>query len=79
MGSYISPADFVTPTSEGETFLDMSEPNCVANIPVPTTRQADLDEELRQAEADFASGIFVDLTIEELDGCMAGWLDESSK
>ena len=35
------------------------------------TVQAELEEELRQAEEDFARGDFVELTIEELDACIA--------
>jgi hypothetical protein len=35
------------------------------------TLQAELEEELRQAEEDFARGDFVELTIEELDRCIA--------
>jgi hypothetical protein len=33
--------------------------------------QAELERELRQAEEDFANGDFVDVTIEELDRCIA--------
>jgi hypothetical protein len=33
--------------------------------------QAELEEELRQAEEDFARGDFVELTVEELDRCIA--------
>jgi hypothetical protein len=35
------------------------------------TSQAELEEELRQAENDFANGDFIDVTIEELDRCIA--------
>jgi len=37
--------------------------------------QAELDEELRQAESDFAHGDFVELTVEELDrrGAAGEW------
>jgi hypothetical protein len=35
------------------------------------TLQAQLQEELRQADEDFARGDFVELTIEELDQCIA--------
>jgi hypothetical protein len=35
------------------------------------TLQAELEEELRQAEEDFARGDFVELTVEELDRCIA--------
>ncbi len=48
-----------------------------------TTQQADLEEELRQAEADFARGDFAELTLEELDRCVAAgewpWPDVSSE
>ena len=36
-----------------------------------TTLQAELEEELRQAEDDFARGDYVELTVEELDRCIA--------
>jgi hypothetical protein len=35
------------------------------------TSQAELEEELRQANEDFANGDFVELTIEDLDRCTA--------
>jgi hypothetical protein len=45
--------------------------------------QAELDLELRQAEEDFARGDFIELTIEELDRCIAAgkwpWQDASSE
>ena len=45
--------------------------------------QAELEEELRQAEEDFARGNFVDLTIDELDRCIAAgewpWQHASSE
>jgi hypothetical protein len=45
--------------------------------------QAELAKELRQAEDDFARGNFIEVTIEELDRCMAAgewpWPDESSR
>jgi low affinity Fe/Cu permease len=45
--------------------------------------QAELDEELRQAEEDFARGDFIELTIEQLDRCIAAgvwpWPDGSSE
>jgi hypothetical protein len=45
--------------------------------------QAELDEELRQAEDDFANGDFIDVTIEELDRCIAAgewpWQPEPSE
>lgn len=36
-----------------------------------TTLQSELEEELRQAEDDFARGGYVELTVEELDRCTA--------
>jgi hypothetical protein len=45
--------------------------------------QAGLEEELRQAEEDFVRGDFVDITIEELDRCIAAgewpWQHASSE
>ena len=35
------------------------------------TLQAELEEELRQAEDDFARGDFIEITVEELDRCIA--------
>jgi hypothetical protein len=35
------------------------------------TLQGELEEELRHAEEDFARGDFVELTVEELDRCIA--------
>jgi hypothetical protein len=50
---------------------------------VERNEQAELEEELRQAEEDFARGDFVALTIEQLDRCIAAgewpWPEESSK
>lgn len=47
------------------------------------TLQAELAEELRQAEEDFARGDFVELTIDELDQCIAAgewpWQHASSE
>jgi hypothetical protein len=44
--------------------------------------RGELEDELRQAEEDFASGDFIDLTIEEIDRCAAAgewpWPDASS-
>jgi hypothetical protein len=44
--------------------------------------QADLEDELRQAEEDFARGDFVEVTVAELDRCVAAgewpWPNESS-
>jgi hypothetical protein len=39
--------------------------------PSDAVAQAELEEELRRAEADFANGHFIDVTIEELDRCIA--------
>lgn len=48
-----------------------------------STRPAELEEELRKAEEDFANGDFIDVTIEELDRCIAAdewpWQDEPSE
>jgi hypothetical protein len=33
--------------------------------------QAELEKELRRAEDDFTNGAFIDVTIEELDRCIA--------
>ncbi len=45
------------------------------------TGQAELEEDLRQADADFAGGDFIDITL-ELDRCIAAgqwpWREESS-
>jgi hypothetical protein len=47
------------------------------------TLEAELEEELRQAEEDFERGDFIELTVEELDRCIAAgewpWQRESSK
>ena len=61
----------------------MTTPNAAAKGTQATTQQAQLEEELRQAEADFAHGDFVELTLEEIDRCVAAaeewpWPDESS-
>ena len=46
-------------------------------------RHAELEAELRRAEEDFARGDFVELTIEQLDQCIAAgvwpWPDVSSE
>lgn len=46
------------------------------------TTEADLDEDLRQAAQDFARGDFIELTVAELDRCIATgewpWPDASS-
>lgn len=45
--------------------------------------QAELEDELRQAQEEFARGDFIELTIEELDRAIAAgvwpWPDGSSK
>ena len=47
-----------------------------------TSMQAELEEELQQAAEDFARGNFIDITIDQLDRCIAAgewpWPDESS-
>ena len=47
------------------------------------TSQAELTEELRRAEDDFARGDFVEITLEELERCAAAgewpWRHESSE
>jgi hypothetical protein len=44
-------------------------------------QQAELEAELRQAEADFVNGDYVELTAEQLEHCIrtgeSPWLDES--
>jgi hypothetical protein len=52
----------------------MTTPNAVKNRPA-STREAHLPDPLRQAEADVELGPFVDLTMEEIDRCIAvaGW------
>ncbi len=51
----------------------MATPN-VATAAQASNAQAELEEELRQAERDFANGDFIELTIEQLDRCIAAWL-----
>jgi hypothetical protein len=48
----------------------MATPTCAAKS-FQAISQAELVEELRQAEEDFARGDFVELTTEELDRCVA--------
>jgi hypothetical protein len=47
------------------------------------TTHAELNEELRQAEEDFTRGDFIDVTVEELDRCVAtgqwSWQHASSE
>ena len=60
----------------------MATPNAVATS-TEVTMQTELEEELRQAERDFARGDFIELTIEQLDRCIAAgewpWPNESSE
>ncbi|MBN1606606.1 MAG: hypothetical protein JW940_08220 [Polyangiaceae bacterium] len=60
----------------------MATPDAAAKK-LETTMQAELEEELRQAERDFVRGDFVDVTVEELDRCIAAgawpWSDASSE
>ncbi len=59
----------------------MPTPNAAKSLTAPA--QAELQEELREAEEDFARGDFIELTIDELDRCVAAgewpWPDESSE
>jgi hypothetical protein len=61
----------------------MTPRNAATTDPQATLEQADLADELRQAEADFARGDFVEVTIEQLDRCVAAgewpWPDASSE
>jgi hypothetical protein len=52
----------------------MTTPNAVKSRPA-STEQAHLQDTLRQAEADLERGPFVDLTMDEIDRCIAvaGW------
>jgi hypothetical protein len=65
--------------------LDVHEefPGGHAAKDLDATTQAELEQELRQAEDDFAHGDFIELTIEQLDRCIAAaewpWPEESSK
>jgi hypothetical protein len=60
----------------------MTTPNAVASDSATTMEQAELEEELRQAEADSAGGSFIELTVEEFDRAIAAgewpWPDEPS-
>jgi len=60
----------------------MATPNAAANAD-EMSLQSDLENEVRQAERDFACGDFVDVTVEELDRCIAAgkwpWPTESSE
>lgn len=59
----------------------MAKPTTAVKSPDAAT-QAELEEELRQAEQDFTRGDFIEVTIEELDRSIAAgkwpWQDESS-
>jgi len=60
----------------------MATPNAVAHS-TDAMMQIELNEELRLAEEDFARGNFIELTVEELDACIAAgqwpWPTESSE
>ena len=60
----------------------MAIPNATAKG-LELTPQAELDDELRRAEQDFARGAFIELTVEDLDRCIAAgewpWPTESSE
>jgi len=60
----------------------MATPNAAENSS-DRVMQAELENELRQAEDEFARGDFIELTIEELDRAIAAgvwpWPDGSSK
>lgn len=60
----------------------MSTPNTAVKT-TQVTEQAALEDELRQAEADFAHGGFIELTVDDLDRSIAAgewpWPDESSE
>ena len=59
----------------------MATPNTAKSLEMTT--QAELEEELRSAEQDFARGDFVEFTVQELDRSIeAGewpWASESSE
>lgn len=58
----------------------MTTSNAAANGFETMDAQAEFEDELRQAEADFACGDFVDVTLDEIDRCIAAaewpWSDE---
>jgi hypothetical protein len=60
----------------------MVTPNAITQNP-DAMAQAELEEELRLAEDDFGRGDFIELTIEQLDRCIAAglwpWQNESSE
>jgi len=70
----------MTASPKRDTFTRMTNPK-VATAAHVSNVQAEFEEELRQAERDFANGDFIELTIEELDRCIAAgrwpWPDES--
>lgn len=72
----------MTDVPKRDTFSRMATPNVATKVQT-SNAQAELEEELRQAERDFANGDFIERTIEELDRCIAAstwpWPDESSK
>lgn len=63
-------------------FRGMATPNAAAKSH-ELTMPADLRGELQRAEQDFARGDFIELTVEDLDGCIAAgewpWPTESSE
>jgi hypothetical protein len=67
----------------GDILTSMTTPSAATKRSEATKQQAELEEELRQADADFARGDFVELTIEDLDRSIAAgewpWRDESSE
>ena len=60
----------------------MATPTAAAK-PAQAVMQDELEAELRQAEQDFARGDFIELTVEQLDRCIAAgewpWPEESSE
>jgi hypothetical protein len=63
-------------------FRGMATPNAAAKS-LELTMQAELQKELERAEQDFARGDFIELTVADLDGCIAAgewpWPTESSE
>ncbi len=63
-------------------FTSMAIPNAAAKG-LELTTQAELGDELLRAEQDFAQGDFIELTVEDLDRCIAAgewpWPTESSE
>ena len=63
-------------------FRGMAIPNAAAKG-LELTPQPELEDELRAAEQDFAQGDFIELTVEDLDRCIAAgewpWPTESSE